>query len=487
MKIFYYILLLLVSTTGAFAQKSTITFTSDKDCEVFIYEPIDGGYNEKVLTKKLLITDRQYVTYETEVSSYMFIYCLFPQYQRYCDVLLFPNDSVEIHLTTEDLIFQGTNHNGQQYLYNNFKKNPDWEEYKKMQDVFTEYIENKRELCTVIPTADERRGISTCIKFAEELPFKTNTTIKFANILKKEIYMYFYSDIAALLHLTPSIAYSQNNPISHKDSIAINQLIDSIYNEYPISFELMRYPSNIYVWKYFSHYYGDKGCPEEYDPEIFGPYKKYLFAPKEMQPALLGHACMVQLKYDTGEMNLNKLKKFFNDEFPNSEYTAIINEQIKEENDSLNSPVANQYFIKENITSLTQLKDVQELKGKFLYLDLWASWCMPCRGEFNYREQVDTLLNTYKDIAIIYISLDQEKQEKAWRNCIKQYKLGGFHLRASSELRENIQEQVYGTDVYEIPRYILISPTGKILHKNLSRPSNYPKLKEELDCIINEL
>ena len=138
MKIFYYILLLLVSTTGAFAQKSTITFTSDKDCEVFIYEPIDGGYNEKVLTKKLLITDRQYVTYETEVSSYMFIYCLFPQYQRYCDVLLFPNDSVEIHLTTEDLIFQGTNHNGQQYLYNNFKKNPDWEEYKKMQDVFTE-------------------------------------------------------------------------------------------------------------------------------------------------------------------------------------------------------------------------------------------------------------------------------------------------------------------------------------------------------------
>ena len=130
---------------------------------------------------------------------------------------------------------------------------------------------------------------------------------------------------------------------------------------------------------------------------------------------------------------------------------------------------------------------MQELKGKFLYLDLWASWCMPCRGEFNYREQVDTLLNTYKDIAIIYISLDQEKQEKAWRNCIKQYKLGGFHLRASSELRENIQEQVYGTDVYEIPRYILISPTGKILHKNLSRPSNYPKLKEELDCIINEL
>lgn len=37
---------------------------------------------------------------------------------------------------------------------------------------------------------------------------------------------------------------------------------------------------------------------------------------------------------------------------------------------------------------------------------------------------------------------------------------------------------------YDIPRYILISPTGKILHKNLSRPSNYPGLKKELDDIL---
>lgn len=486
MRLFYYILIFLVSTTSALAQKSTITFTSDKDCEVLIYKPIDGGYNEKVLTKKLLITAKQYVTYETEVSSYMFIYCQFPQYQRDCDVLLFPKDSIEICLNAEDLIFQGTNHNGQQYLYDKFKKIPALEEYMKVQDVFTEYIEKKRDLCTVIPTANERRDIISCFNFVEELPSKTNTTVEFANILKKEIYMYFNSDIIDLLRLTPYMASSKNNPIAHKDSIAINQLIDSIYSELPISFELLRYPSNIYAWKYFTQYYGNKKCPERYDQDTFGPYKDYLFAPKNMQPTLLGHACMVQLKYNTGEMNLNKLKKFFNEEFPNCEYTAIINEQVKEESDSIDTPVANQYFIKEKITSLIQLKDVQELKGKFLYLDLWASWCMPCRGEFSYKDQVDALLNTYKNTAIIYISLDQENQEKAWRNCIKQYKLDGFHLRASSELRENIQKQVYDTDLYEIPRYVLISPTGEILHKNLSRPSNYSKLKEELESIIHE-
>ncbi|MCD7939793.1 MAG: hypothetical protein LUH50_06765 [Bacteroides intestinalis] len=124
------------------------------------------------------------------------------------------------------------------------------------------------------------------------------------------------------------------------------------------------------------------------------------------------------------------------------------------------------------------------MKGKFLYLDLWASWCMPCRGEFSYKEQVDTLLNTYKNIATVYVSIDKEKQEKAWLNCIKRYKLDGFHLRASPELQQDIQKLIYGTDTYDIPRYILISPTGKILHKNLSRPSNYPGLKKELDDIL---
>lgn len=82
--------------------------------------------------------------------------------------------------------------------------------------------------------------------------------------------------------------------------------------------------------------------------------------------------------------------------------------------------------------------------------------------------------------------MTKKEHESAWINCIKNYKLGGFHLRASSELLKNIVKQVYGADVYEIPRYILISPTGEILHKDLSRPSNYPKLKEELDDIINE-
>lgn len=485
MKYLYCILLWIMSITNIFAQNTTVSFTSDKDCEIFIYKPIDGGYNEKVPTKRLITSNIQSADFKIDISSYIFIFCYFPQYQQSCNILLFPHDSIQVHIGANEIIFHGNNQDGQQYLYDNFRKYPDLENYIKMQDVFAEYLEGKRELLTILPTIDARREISVHIKNIEELPLKTNTTIEFSNILKTQIRMFFNSDIVNLLNYL--LSESQNNKIiSLNDSITIKNQIDSIFKTLPITYELIGYPARItYMSRYLDFYYKNKEYPEKYDPDTFGPYITYRHVPKEMQPALLGNACMVQLKYDTGEMNLSKLKKFFNKEFPNSEYTAIINERVKEENDSIDEISANPTFIKEKIDSLAQLKNVQELKGKFLYLDLWASWCMPCRGEFSYKEQVDTLLNTYKDIAIVYISIDHEKQEKAWHNCIKRFKLAGFHLRASSELQQDIQKQVYGTNSYEIPRYILINPKGEILHKNLSRPSNYPKLKKELDNIIN--
>ncbi|WP_291530691.1 TlpA family protein disulfide reductase [Bacteroides sp. UBA939] len=484
MRSFYFILFWFIPITTVFAQNAIVTFTPDKDCEVFIYKPIDGGYNEKVSDIRLVSTNIQPVSYEIEVSSFMFIFCQFPQYQKSCNILLFPNDSIKVHLSTDDITFQGNNQVGQQYLYENFDKYPDLDNYIKMQDVFTEYIDNKRDIHTVLPTVDERRGVSNHISTIEALPLKANVTTEFANVLKTEIHMFFNSDIIALF-LQLLSKHQRNKVIPPNDSIAIRKQVDSIFKAIPISHELLGYPARIlYVSKYSDFYYRDQGCPEGYDPDTFGPYMTYLYAPKKMQSALLGNACMVQLKYDTGEMNLSKLKKFFNEEFPDSEYTAIINEKVKEENDSVDEFSADQIFIKEKIDSLSQLKDVEELKGKYLYIDLWASWCMPCRAEFSHKDKVEEILSTYKDAVTLYVSIDLKNQEKAWNNCIKSYKLAGFHLRASSNLQQDIQKKVYGTDNYEIPRYILISPTGEILHKDLPRPSNYPELKEVLDGIM---
>lgn len=469
-----------LSLQNSYSQKTTVIFTSDKDCEVLIFEPIDNGYNNKIPTTKLISSATKPAIYDTSISSYTFIYCQFPQYQKTCNIILFPKDSVQVHLSNTQIKFQGSNHSGQQYLYNNFQVISFSDRYEKMQNIAKEYIARKRNLYSIIPTINNSL-VFPHIKAIEELSTTANISTTFTQVMKTNVKMLFNSFTATTLYML-----LKNHHKNAEDSLYITTQLDSIFREIPINEELLKYPYKIYILRYLNYYYKNRECLAGHDSSTFGPYKYHLYAPKKMQPVLLGSAYMTQLKYDTGEMDLNKLTKFFNNEYPDSEYTAIINERAKERGDLKNERSANPIFIKEKIGSLEQLKIIPELKGKYLYLDLWASWCMPCRLEFSYKNQVDTVLNTYKGIATVYISIDQEKQEKAWLNCIKHYKLDGFHLRASSELQQNILEQVFGTDTYEIPRYILISPTSEILHKNLSRPSNYPKLKEELDSLINK-
>lgn len=474
----------LTSFAHIYGQKATVTFTTDKDCEVFVYAPIDGGYNEKIPTTRLIASPAAPADFRMELSSYLFLCCRFPQYQSSCNVILFPNDSINVHVSDDDIIFRGSNHAGQQYLYENFMKHPDLDNYMKIQNVFTEYLDNKRELYSIIPAVDERRGISAHLKAIEELPLLTNTSPAFTKVLKDEVWMELNSDVLGFLQYLLS-GQAKGRQITAKDSVEINRKQDSIFSLRPIDLEIIKHPARIlYISRYLSRYYAGKECPDGYDAATFGPYVKYLFMPAEMQPVLFGGAFLVQQKYDTGEMKLPELKAFFNKNFPDSEYAAIINKQLEEEKALTDDSPADRHFISRRIDALPQLNEVEELKGKYLYLDLWASWCMPCRGEFSHKSEVEELINTYKDVVIVYISLDQANQEKAWRNCIARYKLDGFHLRASSELEQDIMKQIYGADVYEIPRYVLISPTGKILHKDLPRPSRHPQLKEALDRIL---
>lgn len=483
MRTLYCIAFLAIFSISLFAQNANIVFRANKDCEILIYKPIDGGYQDKIPADRLLLNSKEAVNYKSDVSSYSFIYCQFPQYQSYCNLLVFPEDSIQVYVSEEGITFQGSNHTGLQYYYDNFNKSPNLEKYLKIQNVFKEYITNKRELHTILPTIDDTLGISSIFKTIEDFPKRTNTKLRFSEILKKEVYMFISSEIIPLYRYALS-EKQKDKSITMKDSLKIQETINSIYKQLPISYELQKYPSNLYVWKYFGHYYGNNNCPEGYEPDMCGPYTKYLFAPTDMQPSLLGHACLVQLRYNTGEMNLYKLKRFFNEKYPNSEYTLILNERIKENEDSIKETTINQFFIKESINSLADLKNTSQLKGKYIFIDLWASWCMPCRAEFSFKKELHQILDIYKNIATVYISIDNEKQEKAWHNCIKHYKLEGYHLRATAELQKDIRQQVYGTDSYDIPRYILIGPNGSVLNKDLPRPSDYPKLKEELDKAI---
>ncbi|MFK5891214.1 MAG: TlpA disulfide reductase family protein [Flavobacteriaceae bacterium] len=117
----------------------------------------------------------------------------------------------------------------------------------------------------------------------------------------------------------------------------------------------------------------------------------------------------------------------------------------------------------------TSLKD---LKGKFVYVDVWATWCGPCKKEIPFLKKIEKAYHG-KNIAFVSISVDTKKAHSAWQKMIKEKNMGGIQLFA-----DNNWKSKFVTDymIKGIPRFILIDPKGNIVSANAPRPSN-PKLK----------
>ena len=122
---------------------------------------------------------------------------------------------------------------------------------------------------------------------------------------------------------------------------------------------------------------------------------------------------------------------------------------------------------------------LEDLRGKYVYIDVWATWCGPCIAEIPHLKKVEAKYHG-KNIEFVSISVDTEKDYEKWKKMVVAKELGGIQLFADKNWTSDFIK-AYGINA--IPRFILIGPDGKVIKADAARPSS-ASLTELLDSLL---
>lgn len=117
---------------------------------------------------------------------------------------------------------------------------------------------------------------------------------------------------------------------------------------------------------------------------------------------------------------------------------------------------------------------LEDLKGKYVFIDVWATWCGPCCAELPH---LKTLEEKFKDKNIYFVSISLDASKSAWVNKVQKDQLGGIQLHGGPKAQIMKDYKIHG-----IPRFILLDREGKVIDNNMTRPSD-PKTTEVLEAL----
>lgn len=118
---------------------------------------------------------------------------------------------------------------------------------------------------------------------------------------------------------------------------------------------------------------------------------------------------------------------------------------------------------------------LSDFKGKYVYIDVWATWCAPCKAEIPFLKKLEAQYHN-RNIEFISISVDDAKtggsMENArdiWKKMVTDKNLTGVQLFTGNGFEADFIKSYIITG---IPRFILIDPNGQIVNADAPRPSS---------------
>jgi len=107
---------------------------------------------------------------------------------------------------------------------------------------------------------------------------------------------------------------------------------------------------------------------------------------------------------------------------------------------------------------------LKDLRGKYVFVDFWATWCGPCRGELPHLKRLEERLKGKK---IVFVSISSDTNRDEWKAFVEKHRLGGIQL--------NIDGDRGFLDAFRvkwIPHFVLLDKKGRVVDMQMPRPSS---------------
>lgn len=169
------------------------------------------------------------------------------------------------------------------------------------------------------------------------------------------------------------------------------------------------------------------------------------------------YAHLFKMALETGKIeNIDSIYTDFSKAYPFSPYKKIYDKPVAEVIESLKRQI-NKKIIFESGNIETWAEVLSLVKGKTVLLDMWGTWCGPCREDIkNHGAAIKTHFKD-KGLDYLYIANQDEKNVNTWKSLITYYNMEGHHILATSNLTSDIDENI---KLEGYPTYVIIHRDG---------------------------
>jgi thiol-disulfide isomerase/thioredoxin len=128
-----------------------------------------------------------------------------------------------------------------------------------------------------------------------------------------------------------------------------------------------------------------------------------------------------------------------------------------------------------------KMVSMKDFKGKVVLIDVWATWCGPCKAQFPFMKEMEHEYANNKDLVFVGISTDKVEVKQKWLDMIKKENLVGIQLL--DDFGKGFGRKYRVT---AIPRFMLIDRQGRWIEIRCPRPEDKVNLRKYLDKALAE-